>query len=189
MNFGKEMMSADDVSRTIKRLAMEITEVYKKMDSVVVIGIRTRGFYLAKRLVVELKKIGGGDVDIPIGAADITFYRDDLSKKYFHPSVESTDISFSTDGKDVILVDDVLYTGRTIRAAMETIFGFGRPESIKVVVLIDRPKRRELPIFASFVGKSVELYEDDRVDVFFSEIDKKDSVRIIPFNNQKAGHL
>ena len=170
----EQIMDSIQIKKALARLSSEIIEAYDDFDSVVIIGIRTRGYYLAERL----KKIieDAENISLISGAIDITFYRDDLSIKFSHPSVESTDIPVSLEGKKVILVDDVLYTGRTIRAAMDVIFDYGRPAEIKVVSLIDRPARRELPILSNFTGKSINLHSKDNVKLCLEEIDGEDRV-------------
>ncbi len=172
----KEIMNKEQVKKVLFRLSSEIIENFDNFDDVVIIGIRTRGYYLAQRLkeMIEVSE----NCELTIGAIDITFYRDDLSIKFSHPSVESTDIPVSLDQKRVILVDDVLYTGRTIRAAMDVIFDFGRPSLIKVASLIDRPSQRELPILSNFTGKSIELRAKENVKLHIEEIDNEDTVFI-----------
>ncbi len=172
----KELMNKQQVDKVLKRLASEIVENYESFDDTIIIGIRTRGYFLAQRIKEIIDK--EESVEIPLGAIDITFYRDDLSIKFSHPSVEATDIPISLENKKVILVDDVLYTGRTIRAAMDVIFDFGRPSDIKVVSLIDRPSRRELPILSNFTGKSVELLSNENVRLHLQEVDGVDNVSI-----------
>ncbi len=171
-----EIMDSKQIQKALKRLSSEIIEAYEDFDSVVIVGIRTRGYYLAERLKKLIEE--SEDISLTSGAIDITFYRDDLSIKFSHPAVESTDIPVSLEAKKVILVDDVLYTGRTIRAAMEVIFDFGRPAEIKVVSLIDRPARRELPILSNFTGKSINLHSKDNVKLCLEEIDGQDKVYI-----------
>jgi len=162
------LMSKEDVEKTIKRIAHEVVEKVRDMENVVLVGIKTRGVPLAKMLKEEIRIITGKDV--PLGAVDITFYRDDLSIVGEKPQVKGTDLPFSVEGKDVILVDDVLYTGRTVRAAMDEIIDYGRPSSIKLCVLIDRG-HRELPICPDFVGKTITTTKKEIVKVKLEEVD------------------
>jgi pyrimidine operon attenuation protein/uracil phosphoribosyltransferase len=148
----KVVMDADGIDRSLTRIAYEILEKNKGTEELCLVGIRTGGVYLAERLK---KKISGMEgVDIPSGILDITLYRDDLRLSDKKPMLEKTDIPFSLDNKKVVLVDDVLFTGRTIRAAMDALIDFGRPKFIQLAVLIDRG-HRELPIRADFVGKNL----------------------------------
>jgi len=137
------------------------------------IGIQTRGVYLAKRLQAKIKEIEG--VEIPTGDMDITLYRDDWTRISHHPVVQATDILFSVDEKQIILVDDVLFTGRTTRAAMDAVIDFGRPDRIELAVLVDRG-HRELPIQADYVGKIVETRRRETINVLLTEHDGKDKV-------------
>ena len=148
----KVVMDAEGIDRSLTRIAYEILEKNKGTEELCLVGIRTGGVYLAERLK---KKISGMEgVDIPSGILDITLYRDDLRLSDRKPMLEKTDIPFSLDNKKVVLVDDVLFTGRTIRAAMDALIDFGRPKFIQLAVLIDRG-HRELPIRADFVGKNL----------------------------------
>ena len=176
------IMEKAQIKKVLSRLASEIIENYENFDDVVIIGIRTRGYYLAQRIkeLIDTSE----DINLDLGAIDITFYRDDLSIKFSHPAVESTDIPISLEGKKVVLVDDVLYTGRTIRAAMDVIFDFGRPAEIKVVSLIDRPKRRELPILSNFTGKTLDLRKEENVKLCLEEVDNEDIVLIENWYNK-----
>jgi pyrimidine operon attenuation protein/uracil phosphoribosyltransferase len=169
------VMDAEGIDRSLTRIAYEILEKNKGLEEVVLIGIRTGGIYLANRLREKIARIEG--VAIPLGILDITLYRDDLQTKRQKPHLGKTDIPFNLDGKKVVLVDDVLFTGRTIRAAMDGLIDFGRPKLIQLAVLIDRG-HRELPIRADFVGKNLpsSLWED--VSVFLTEQDGKDQVVI-----------
>lgn len=155
-------------NRTIKRMAHEIIECQAKDNETVIIGIQRRGVAIAKRIIEYIRKIEG--VEIPFGVLDITFYRDDLSLLTDHPVINGTDIPFDLTGRQVILVDDVLYTGRTIRAAMDAIFQLGRPRFIKLAVVVDRG-HRELPIRADIVGKNIPTSYNQHVVVNVSEFD------------------
>ncbi|MFN8177945.1 MAG: bifunctional pyr operon transcriptional regulator/uracil phosphoribosyltransferase PyrR [bacterium] len=167
------IMSEDDIRRAISRLAHEILERNGGPDGIVICGIRTRGTFLADRIVQKIHEIEG--VHVPQGILDITLYRDDLQTIAKQPVVRSTQIPVSIVDKHMILVDDVLYTGRTIRAAMDEIIDFGRPRTIQLAVLVDRG-HREFPIRADYVGKNVPTSHTEVVKVMFVEVDGKDSV-------------
>lgn len=148
----KKLLDSNGVKRAITRIAHEILEANKGIDQLALVGIRSGGVVLSGMLAGEISKIEG--VEIPFGIVDITLYRDDLSVGTHHPAIRSTEIDFCIENKKIVLVDDVLYTGRTVRAAMDAIMDFGRPKLIKLAVLVDRG-HRELPIRADFVGKNV----------------------------------
>lgn len=171
------VVDADRMSRTLTRIAHEILERNRGLEELALIGIRTRGVPIAKRLARAIHEISGHDV--PTGALDITLYRDDLMRHPVaaQPVVRRTEIPFSIDDKRILLVDDVLYTGRTIRAALDALIEFGRPRSIQLVVLVDRG-HRELPIKADYVGKNVPTSLSQSVHVHLSEIDGRDEVEI-----------
>jgi pyrimidine operon attenuation protein/uracil phosphoribosyltransferase len=162
------LLNSKQMDRIYRRLALQIWEDYEDLENLAIIGIKTRGVFLARRIAKYIKEYAG--VDLRMGELDITFYRDDLSLVAEVPQVKGSDIPFSVEGRDILLVDDVLYTGRTVRAAMEHIFEFGRPRSIKLCVLIDRGWR-ELPIFANFVGKTITTTEKQVVKVRLPETD------------------
>jgi len=170
-------MDADRIGRTLTRIAHEIIERNRALDELALIGIRSRGVPLARRLALAVAEISGHDV--PTGALDITLYRDDLMRHAIgaQPIVRSTDIPFSIDDKRILLVDDVLYTGRTIRAALDALIEFGRPKTIQLVVLVDRG-HRELPIKADYVGKNAPTSPVESVQVRLLEIDGVDQVEI-----------
>ncbi len=175
MGKGKTILDEKDIDRMLTRIAYEILEVHKGSENLALIGIQTRGVYLSKRLqakILEYEK-----AEVPTGVMDITLYRDDWTRISHQPVVQATDITFSVDGKHVILVDDVLFTGRTIRAAMDAIIDFGRPDRIELAVLVDRGFR-ELPIQADYVGKFVKTIRSQRVNVLLKEHDEKDGVVI-----------
>lgn len=161
------------IGRALSRIAHEIVERNKGVEGVVLIGIHTCGVHLARRIAAKIKEIEKSAV--PVGILDITLYRDDLSTKKGSPAMRKTDIPFELSGKVVILVDDVLYTGRTIRAAMDEMMDFGRPDMIQLAVLIDRG-HRELPIRADYVGKNVPTSKTAKVKVFLSEEGVEDRV-------------
>jgi len=169
------VMDSRKIKRAIHRMTTEIVERNHNLKNLVIVGIRTRGIYLGKRiskLIKELEKI-----DIPVGVLDITLYRDDFSEIEAQHIVRKTEINFSVSKKDVLLVDDVLFTGRTIRAAMDSLIDLGRPQTIQLLVLIDRG-HRELPIRADYVGKVLPTSKRELVQVRLKEIDNSDEVLI-----------
>ena len=170
------VMDAKTIGRALIRIAHEIVEKNKGAENMAVIGIQNRGAYLAERVAELIEEIEG--VQIPVGLMDITLYRDDVQTKLEQPLVQKTEILFDVVDKVIILVDDVLYTGRTIRAALDQIIDFGRPKHIQLAVLVDRG-HRELPIRADYVGKNIPTAKEDRVKVKIKEVDKEDSVSII----------
>jgi pyrimidine operon attenuation protein/uracil phosphoribosyltransferase len=171
------VMDADRIARTLTRIAHEILERNRVLDELAFVGIRSRGFPLARRLARIIHEINGHDV--PTGALDVTLYRDDLMRKSVgtQPVIQSTEIAFSIDDKHILLVDDVLYTGRTIRSALDALVEFGRPRSIQLVVLVDRG-HRELPIKADYVGKNLPTSPTQSVQVYLAELDGRDDVEI-----------
>jgi pyrimidine operon attenuation protein / uracil phosphoribosyltransferase len=171
----KVVMDAEGINRSLTRIASEILEKNKGGEDLVLVGIRTGGVFLAERLKRKISSIEGKE--IPFGILDITLYRDDLSTSHRKPRLGKTDIPFSLEGKKVVLVDDVLFTGRTIRAAMDALIDFGRPKLIQLAVLIDRG-HRELPIRADFVGKNLPSSLWQAVSVNLTEKDGKDEVVI-----------
>ena len=170
-------MDADRMSRALTRMAHEILERNRGLDELALVGIRTRGVPLARRLAKSLREINGDD--IPTGALDITLYRDDLMRNPVGPQplVRRTEIQFSIDDRKILLVDDVLYTGRTIRAALDALIDFGRPRAIQLIVLVDRG-HRELPIKADYVGKNLPTSLKQSVRVRLQEIDGVDEVAL-----------
>jgi pyrimidine operon attenuation protein/uracil phosphoribosyltransferase len=169
------VMDADRIGRTLTRIAHEIVERNKGVDALALVGVRTRGVPIARRLARSLKEITGDDV--PTGALDITLYRDDLMRQAVGPQplVRRTEIPFSIDNRKILLVDDVLYTGRTVRAALDALIDFGRPGAIQLIVLVDRG-HRELPIKADYVGKNLPTSPDESVQVRLQETDGQDEV-------------
>jgi len=171
-----QLMSASEIDRTLVRLAHEILEKTKDLDLLAFIGIRRRGVPLAQRLASKIETLENRKV--PVGILDINLYRDDLSTVDIKPIVSATDIRFNVEGKDIILVDDVLYTGRTIRAALDALFDHGRPARVQLLVLIDRG-HRELPIEAKFVGRNVQTSDIEIIEVKFQEIDGTEKVLLV----------
>ncbi|KJS75308.1 MAG: bifunctional pyrimidine regulatory protein PyrR uracil phosphoribosyltransferase [Desulfotomaculum sp. BICA1-6] len=169
-------MDSDGIRRVITRIAHEIIERNKGTGDLVLIGIRRRGVPLARRLADKIKEIEGSLV--PVGVLDITLYRDDLTTMGHQPIVRQTEVTFSIDGKRVVLVDDVLFTGRTIRAALDAIIDLGRPRYIQLAALVDRG-HRELPIRADYVGKNVPTSRREEVAVRLTETDEIDEVVIM----------
>jgi pyrimidine operon attenuation protein/uracil phosphoribosyltransferase len=169
------IMDTRKIKRSMLRMTTEITERNRNLKNLVIVGIRTRGIYLGKRIAKLIKAQEG--IDIPVGVLDITLYRDDFSKLEAQQMVKETEIDFSVIKKDVLLVDDVLFTGRTIRAAMDSLIDLGRPKTIQLLVLIDRG-HRELPIRADYVGKYLPTSKRELVQVHLKEIDDKDEVLI-----------
>jgi pyrimidine operon attenuation protein/uracil phosphoribosyltransferase len=173
------VLDADRISRSLARIAHEILERNPSIDDLALVGIRTRGVPLARRLAHAIREINQRDV--PTGALDITLYRDDLMRTAVgaQPLIRKTEIPFSIDDKRILLVDDVLYTGRTIRAALDALIEFGRPKAIQLIVLVDRG-HRELPIKADYVGKNVPTSLSQSVQVRLTETDGRDVVEIEP---------
>jgi pyrimidine operon attenuation protein/uracil phosphoribosyltransferase len=169
------VMDADRIGRTLTRIAHEIVERNKGVQDLALVGVRRRGEHIAKRLGASIKDITGHE--IPTGALDITLYRDDVARQAAKPLVRRTEINFSIDAKKILLVDDVLFTGRTTRAALDALTDFGRPSSIQLVVLVDRG-HRELPIRADYVGKNIPTSLSDSVNVRLTEIDDRDEVEL-----------
>ena len=171
----REVMNTNEIDRAITRVAHEVLERNKGANDLVIVGIRTRGVYLAERLSAKIKEIEG--VDVPVGIIDITLYRDDVKSGLSRHVVKKTEIPFSITDKKVVLVDDVLYTGRSIRAAIDGLMDFGRPANIQLAVLIDRG-HRELPIRADFTGKNIPTSYHESVKVMLKEEDEMDKVTV-----------
>jgi len=172
---GRRIMTPDEIRRAVVRISHEIVEKQAGTDGLVLVGIQRRGVPLARRLADAIGEHEG--VRLPVGALDITFYRDDLSLVAQQPLVKGTDIPFDLNNATVVLIDDVLYTGRTIRSAMDALVDFGRPEAIRLAVLVDRG-HRELPIRADHVGKNVPTSREEIVKVRLEEIDGEEGVDI-----------
>ena len=175
------IMTEKDIERALIRISHEIIEKNRGTENIALIGIQRRGVPLAKRIAENILKFEG--VKIDTGILDITFYRDDLSLLSEHPVINSTSIDFTISDKKLILVDDVLYTGRTVRAAIEAVFDLGRPAMIQLAVLIDRG-HRELPIRPDYVGKNVPTSKTELIEVHIEEIDKENAVQIIEMEDR-----
>jgi pyrimidine operon attenuation protein/uracil phosphoribosyltransferase len=170
------LLDARAVERTLKRVADEIVELNEGTEGLVLVGVQRRGVQLAGRIAAIIKAISGSE--IPLGALDITLYRDDLQTVGPRPVVGKTELPWTLEGHNVVIVDDVLYTGRTIRAALDELTDFGRPARIALAVLVDRGGR-ELPIHADIVGKKVDVQRGGRVDVLVQELDGRDEVVLV----------
>ena len=181
---GRQIMTADEIRRATVRLSHEIVEKQAGTDGLLLIGIQRRGVPLAARIAAAIAENEG--TDVPVGALDITFYRDDLSMVAQQPVVKGTALPSGIDGRTVVLVDDVLYTGRTIRAAMDALVDFGRPQAIRLAVLVDRG-HRELPIRPDYVGKNLPTSRDERIQVQLVEVDEVDQVLLISSSEEDHG--
>jgi len=179
----KVIMTPEDIQRTLARIAHEIVEQNKTAEHLILVGMRTRGVPLAKRLAASFLKDFEG-LKVPIGALDISLYRDDLPPQNSHPIIQHTDIPVSIDGKSIVLVDDVLYTGRSARAAMDALIDRGRPKSVQLAVLVDRG-HREMPIRANYIGKNVPSSRHEKVQVQLVETDTIDEVAIVDIADDK----
>lgn len=170
-----QILSADELRRTITRLASQVVEETRDLQTLVLLGLYTRGVPLARELARQIHQLEG--IDVFVGSLDITFYRDDLDKiKVRTP--ERTDVPTDLNGKTVVLIDDVIYSGRTIRAALNAINDYGRPQSVRLLTLIDRG-HRELPIHPDYVGKELPTAREEEVQVYFKEIDQREGVDLI----------
>jgi len=176
IHFLKSILTAQQLEITIKRLAHQVLENHVNLDETVLIGLQPRGVFLSDQIVDEIRKETSDGI-IRYGKLDITFYRDDIRKELH--IANRTDIPFSIEGKNVILIDDVLYTGRTIRAALDALLDFGRPEKVALCVLIDRRFSRQLPIQADYIGKSIDAIVSQKVKVFWKRKDGKDEVCLV----------
>lgn len=172
----KEVVDQVTLKRALTRITYEIIERNQTIQDVVLIGIKTRGIYIASRVADRLKQLEG--IEVPVGELDITLYRDDKKETPAEAELHSSDIPVSLEGKEVILIDDVLYTGRTIRAAMDAVMDYGRPRKISLAVLVDRG-HRELPIRADYVGKNIPTAKTEEILVEMQELDGKDRIMIL----------
>ena len=175
LTISKEILNADGMNKVVNRMVHEIIEKVSSRQNVAIVGIRTRGVYLAERIIEKIEKIE--KVTLAKGVIDIALYRDDYFKSLEAPAVGPSELLFNPEEYHIILVDDVLYTGRTVRAAIDALMDYGRPRSIMLAVLVDRGYR-ELPIQADFVGKTIETKQDEAVAVYFKDIDEEDKVVI-----------
>ncbi len=180
----KVIMTEEDIKRTLARIAHEIIERNELLKELILVGVHTRGVPLAKRLAADIESFAG--VKTPVDTLDISLYRDDLSSLDLKPVVKLTDITATVDGKSIVLVDDVLYTGRSIRAAMDALIDLGRPRSIQLAVLVDRG-HRELPIRADYVGKNIPSSRHEEIKVNLKETDGIDEVAIVSMSAAKEG--
>ena len=176
-----KILDKDGICRALMRIAHEILEKNKGTENLCLVGIRNRGVYLAKRLAECIKKID--EKDVPVGILDITLYRDDLTLIASQPVVRKTEIDFDINDRNLVLVDDVLYTGRTVRAALDALVDFGRPKSIQLAVLVDRG-HRELPVRADYAGKTIPTSQKETVEVHLEEVDGIDRVVIVEKSNE-----
>lgn len=183
MKVKAKILDEQAIQRTITRLAHEILEKNKGAENIALVGIQTRGEFLANRIKIKLNEIEG--VAVPTGVLNITLYRDDVRVKLKQPEVKATNILFDITDKDIILIDDVLYTGRTVRAAMDALTDLGRYSSIQLLVLIDRG-HRELPIKADYVGKNVPTSIDEEIRVKLKEVDGEDAVYLIQVESKRS---
>ena len=182
MHIKSKISDKESLDRIITRIAHEILERNRGSKNIVLIGMRTRGEFLAKRLFEKIKKID--EIEVPFGVLDVTLYRDDFRTRFKQPEVSVSNITFDINEKDVILVDDVLYTGRTVRAALNALMDFGRPSSIQLFILVDRG-HRELPIRADYVGKNIPTSQNEEIKVKMEEIDGEDAIYLVELDNQK----
>ncbi len=180
MRVKSQIMDSAAINRTLKRIAHEIIEQNRGLENVYLVGIRSRGVPMAQKLSAILSEIENKEV--PVGVLDITLYRDDLSTISHQPVIKGSKIDFDLHNTNVILVDDVLYTGRTVRAAIDAILDFGRPQHIQLAVLVDRG-HRELPVKADYVGKNVPTSSEEIIKVSFQETDGEDTVKIVEKEN------
>ncbi len=171
----RQLMDSAAVSRAITRMAFEIIEKNKGTEGLYLVGVQRRGVILAKRIAEKIREIEGAEIEM--GVLDITFYRDDLSMLSEHPTLSDTNISFPVEDSKIVLIDDVLYTGRTVRAAIDAIMELGRPKNIQLAILVDRG-HRELPIRADYVGKNVPTSADEIIAVNLTEMDGMDNIEI-----------
>jgi pyrimidine operon attenuation protein/uracil phosphoribosyltransferase len=176
-NGTRQVMDALAIQRALTRIAHEILERNKGTEHLALVGVRSRGVFLAERIRKKIQEIEGADAPPPFGVVDITLYRDDLDRGVQNPVVKGTEIPFAVEGRRILLVDDVLFTGRTVRAAMDALVDFGRPRSVQLAVLVDRG-HRELPIRADYVGKNLPTSRREQVQVRLAEADGVDEVVI-----------
>ena len=177
------LLSEQDLNRIMLRFAHQFVEPFDDLSNLAIIGMQTRGVYIAKKVQKHIQNSYG--VEVPLGVLDVTFYRDDFRTNMKIPSVKVTEIPFDIFGKDLVLVDDVLFTGRTVRSALDALTGFGRPRSIRFCCMIDRGLR-ELPISADYVGLHVPTHVNEEVRVLVKELDGEDAVYLVDTSNQES---
>jgi pyrimidine operon attenuation protein / uracil phosphoribosyltransferase len=182
MDIKAKIIDSEGLSRTVTRLAHEVIERNSGTSNVVIIGMKTRGDFLAQRIHKKIKEIDNSN--LPLGSLDVTLYRDDFRTRLKQPEIGVTSITFDVNEKDILLVDDVLYTGRTARAALDALMDLGRPNTIQLCVLVDRG-HRELPIKADFVGKNIPTSINEEVKVKMVEVDEEDAVYLVEVKNDK----
>ena len=179
---GTTVLSADEIRRAVRRIAHEIVERNHGVEGVVLVGLRTRGVPIAERLASAIEEFEGQRV--PVGALDIGLYRDDIYSQELRPRIQPTDVPVGIDGRTVVLVDDVLFTGRSVRAALDALTDFGRPSQIQLAVLVDRG-HRQLPIRADYAGKNIPTSLSEEVEVLLEETDGADEVRIVRMEGER----
>jgi pyrimidine operon attenuation protein / uracil phosphoribosyltransferase len=176
MDVKAKIIDEDGLGRIITRMAHEILEKNKGSQNLVLMGMKTRGEYLATRIFERIKEIE--KIELPLGVLDVTLYRDDFRTRLKQPEVSVSNITFDINGKDVVIIDDVLYTGRTVRSALNALMDFGRPHSIQLCVLVDRG-HRELPIRADYIGKNIPTSNQEEIKVRMKEIDGEDAIYLM----------
>lgn len=176
-----KLLTEEDLDRTFKRFAHQFVEPFDDPATLAIIGMQTRGVHIAQRVQKHIETFF--KLKVPLGVLDITFYRDDYRSRSNMPTVRTTEIPFNLEGKDVVLVDDVLYTGRTVRSAMEALMSFGRPNSIRFCCMIDRG-HRELPITADYVGMDIPTHTNEEIRVELTELDGEDAVYVIKVDKE-----
>ena len=174
----RQILNQKDIQITIQRLCQQLIEHHGKFNSTVIVGVQPRGTFLSNRIISELKKILNTD-NLQSGSLDISFYRDDLRRREEPIVPEIMDMNLSLEGKDVILVDDVLFTGRSIRSAIDALMAFGRPNSVELLILIDRRFCRDLPIQPNYVGRTIDAIDSERVIVEWEELNGKDRILMV----------
>ena len=179
-NIKARLLGKKEIERSLMRLAHEINEKNDDLSQIAIVGIRTRGDYLAQRLHALIERLSNTNIDL--GTLDVTFYRDDFRTNLGSPKVGASNLLFELDGKNIILIDDVLYTGRTIRAAMDEIFAYGRPAKIQLGILVDRG-HRELPIRADYIGKNYPTSLNEHIHVHVEEVDGEDAVLLMEYKD------
>jgi pyrimidine operon attenuation protein/uracil phosphoribosyltransferase len=183
MKIKTKVVDGEGLDRILTRIAHEILEKNKGSQNLVLMGMRTRGEFLARRIQNKLKTIDGAD--LPLGVLDVTLYRDDFRMRIKQPEVSVSDITFDINEKHIILVDDVLYTGRTVRSAMNAIMDLGRPDSIQLCILVDRG-HRELPIRADYVGKNIPTSLNEEIKVRMTEVDEEDAIYLVEVDGKEG---